>query len=64
MAGRYRVYWTYEAVEQVRLILNYLKINWGDKELNDFLDLLNHFEKSITFFQKYLKNQRNIKVVD
>lgn len=55
MAGKYNVNWTLEAKNQVDQILSYLRENFSEKECNDFLDLLFHFEKAITSFPKLFK---------
>jgi plasmid stabilization system protein ParE len=61
MTVRYNVYWTLEARNQVNHILDYLKLNWSEKEYNDFLDLLVHFERTITLFPKSFKESKKFK---
>ena len=55
MAGMYRVTWTAEAKSRVDEIIAYLRRNWSEKEVNDFLDLLLHFENTISRFPKSYK---------
>lgn len=52
MAVKYRVIWTKESKNQTDKILSYLREKWSDNECKDFLDLLLHFEKTISLFPK------------
>lgn len=61
MAGRYNVNWTAEAKDQVDQILVYLKANWSEKECKDFLDILFHFENTISAFPKSFKESKKFK---
>ena len=61
MADRYNVTWTSEAKFQVDQILTYLKENWSEKECKDFLDLLFHFEITISSFPKSFKESKKFK---
>lgn len=55
MAEKYSVNWSYEANNQVKAIIDFLKLNWNEKAAEDFLDLLFHFEKTISSFPKSFK---------
>lgn len=61
MAAKYDVSWTTEAKTQVDLILDYLKANWSEIECENFLDLLVHFERTISFFPKSFKKSNKYK---
>jgi plasmid stabilization system protein ParE len=61
MAGRYNVNWTAEAKGHVDQILVYLKTNWGENECKDFLDILFHFENTISAFPKSFKESKKFK---
>jgi plasmid stabilization system protein ParE len=56
MGDKFKVYWTKESKIQVDLILNYLNKNWGERESDNFLDLLLHFEMVISKFPKSFKS--------
>ena len=61
MAEPFKVFWTTEATQKVNKILAYLGEHWRQRECDDFLDLLLHFEKTITYFPKSLKESRKFK---
>jgi len=61
MAGRYKVAWTKEAQTQVDIILKHIKDNRSEKECKDFLDLLYHFEQTISRFPKSFKESKRYK---
>lgn len=61
MAGKFNVNWSDEAKTQVDLILIYLKENWSEKEREDFLDILFHFEQTISTFPKSFKESKKYK---
>ena len=61
MAGRYSVAWTEESKTQVDNILKYLRDNWSEKECKDFLDILYHFEQTISAFPKSFKESKKYK---
>jgi plasmid stabilization system protein ParE len=61
MADRYSVTWTKEAKYQVDQILIYLRENWSQNECDDFLDLLIHFENTISQFPKSFKASSKFK---
>jgi plasmid stabilization system protein ParE len=61
MAGTFKVNWTKEATDQVNHILKFLRENWGNNECEDFLDLLLHFEKTISLFPKSIKRSKKYK---
>lgn len=58
---KYNVTWTNEAKFQVDQILIYLKDNWSEKEHKDFLDILYHFEQTISAFPKSFKEATKFK---
>ena len=51
MAKKADVHWTAEAVSKVEAIKSWISEEWGQKEADDFLDLLFHFENTIVFSQ-------------
>lgn len=55
MEKKYKVYWSKEAKSQVDIILEFLRNKWSEKEADNFLDLLLHFELVITRFPKSFK---------
>lgn len=55
MEGKYKVNWSKESKNQVDLICAFIKEKWNEKEVNDFLDLLLHFERTISAFPKAFK---------
>jgi len=61
MAARYKVTWTLEAKVRVDHILNYLNEHWSDKEAQDFLDLLYHFERTVASFPRSFKESTRFK---
>lgn len=61
MAGMYNVAWTDEAKDQVDKILKYLRDHWSEKECRDFLDILYHFEQTISTFPKSFKESKKYK---
>jgi plasmid stabilization system protein ParE len=61
MAGSLEVFYTVEAKSQLDAIINYLNDNWTNKEYNDFLDLLLHFENLIARFPNSFKKSRRFK---
>jgi plasmid stabilization system protein ParE len=61
MAKRYKVIWTQESKNQVDNILSFLKHKWSEKEASDFLDLLLHFELTISQFPKSFKESSKFK---
>ena len=63
MAERYSVYWTSEAQLQVNRILQYILDNWTERECQDFLDILFHFERTIAAFPKLFKESHKLKGV-
>jgi len=56
MAVKYIVTWTPESKIKVDDIIQYLSKNWGDVEVENFLDLLQHFEKTIASFPHTFKS--------
>jgi plasmid stabilization system protein ParE len=56
MAGSYKVIWSQESKKQVDLICAFIKDKWTIKEADDFLDLLMHFERTISSFPKAFKS--------
>lgn len=61
MAAKYSVLWSKEANLQVERIFNFIKENWSDKEAENFLDLLFHFEKTIALFPNSFKTSKKFK---
>ena len=61
MAESLEVFYTVEAKSQLDAIINYLNDNWTNKEYNDFLDLLLHFENLIARFPNSFKKSRRFK---
>ena len=61
MGERYKVFWTSEAKSQTDQILKHLLNNWSEKECKDFLDLLYHFEITISLFPKSFKLSKKYK---
>jgi len=61
MARKYKVFWSQEAKRQVDNILTYLRQNFGEKEADNFLDLLLHFEQTIMQFPKAFKASSKFK---
>lgn len=61
MAVRFNVYWSSEAKNQVDHIVSYIRENWGEKEVNDFLDTLFHFEKTVATFPKSFRESVKFK---
>ena len=61
MAVKYSVLWSKEANLQVERIFNFIKENWSDKEAENFLDLLFHFEKTISLFPNSFKTSKKFK---
>lgn len=61
MAKRLSVFWTEESKIQVDLIIEYLRDKWSEKEIDEFLDLLMHFEKIISQFPKSYKESKHYK---
>ena len=55
MAKKYKVSWSQESKHQIDAILNYLRQKWSEKEADNFLDLLLHFERTISQFPKSFK---------
>ena len=55
MAERYKVIWSGESKDNVDAICNFLIEKWSIKERDNFLDLLIHFEKTISAFPKAFK---------
>ena len=56
MAEKYEVQWSPEAKKQVDLIYFSIKERWSQKEADDFLDLLMHFQRIISEFPKAFKS--------
>lgn len=61
MAGSLEVFYTVEAKSQLDAIINYLNDNWTNKEYNDFLDLLLHFENLFARLLNSFKKSRRFK---
>jgi plasmid stabilization system protein ParE len=61
MAKRLNVSWTEESKIQVDSIVEYLRDKWTEKEVDEFLDLLLHFEKTISQFPKTFKESWHYK---
>ena len=61
MAAKYNVLWSNEANRKVDIIFNFIKENWSIKEAEDFLDLLFHFEKTISLFPNSFKVSKKFK---
>jgi|SRR4051812_4897299 plasmid stabilization system protein ParE len=55
MAGKHNVVWSKESKKQVDLIYFSIKERWTQKEAEDFLDLLLHFQRIISEFPKAFK---------
>jgi len=55
MAEKFNVIWSKEAKKQVDLIYFSIKERWTEKEAEDFLDLLLHFQRIISDFPKAFK---------
>lgn len=55
MAKKYSVTWTQESKKQVDHILSFLRHKWSEKEAENLLDLLLHFERVISQFPKSFK---------
>ena len=62
MVDKYEIKWTRESKDQTDKIIAYLLKNWSEKECKDFLDLLLHFEKTISLFPKTFKASSKYKV--
>ena len=41
MTGSYKIIWSDESVKNLDSIITYLELNWTEKEVRKFLDLLN-----------------------
>jgi plasmid stabilization system protein ParE len=50
MDVKFSVTWTPESKTKVDKIIKYLQDNWGDAEVEKFLDLLQQFEKTISTY--------------
>lgn len=61
MAKKFSVSWSQESKTQIDRILNYLQQNWSEKEADNFLDLLIHFERTISQFPKSFKASAKFK---
>lgn len=61
MAVKHKVFWTSEAKSQVDNIIVYLREEWSESEVQDFLDILYHFEQTISAFPKSFKVSRKFK---
>ena len=55
MAAKYDVKWTSEAKQNVDGILSFIREHWSEKECEDFLDFIQHFEKTISYFPQSFK---------
>lgn len=61
MAEKYKIFWSFEADNQVKSIIEFLRSNWNEKAVEDFLDLLFHFEKTISNFPYTFKASKKYK---
>jgi len=61
MKRKYEVDWTLEAKRQIDNILSFLRERWSESEAKDFLDLLLHFENTISQFPKSYKESSKFK---
>lgn len=61
MVVKYKVVWTLEAKSQVDNIIFYLRKEWSESEVKDFLDILYHFEQTISAFPKSFKVSKKFK---
>jgi hypothetical protein len=61
MAERFKVFWSSEAKVQVDHVVTFLRENWGEKEVGEFLDILRHFERTVAAFPKSFKESMKFK---
>ena len=61
MAEKLEVVWTPESKYQIDLIIHYLRNEWGEKTVDDFLDLIEHFERIISGFPFAFKESEKYK---
>lgn len=52
MSAPYKVVWSDEAVENVDSIVTYLEKHWSQREVNDFLDILQEQETILSYHPK------------
>jgi plasmid stabilization system protein ParE len=55
MAEKYKINWSAESKKQVDLICAFIRKRWNQKEADNFLDLLMHFERTVASFPKAYK---------
>jgi|JI10StandDraft_1071094.scaffolds.fasta_scaffold249219_3 plasmid stabilization system protein ParE len=61
MAERFNVFWSSEAKVQVDQVVSFIRENWGENEVNEFLDILLHFERTVAIFPKSFKESVKFK---
>lgn len=61
MEGKFEVEWTPESKIQIDLIVRYLREDWSEREVDDFLDLLFHFQKTIAQFPNAFKKSKTFR---